>query len=498
MDLPLFLGLNLSDALTLDVRRMNPWWEGHALPVLPATRRHLVDRLERHLEQRLAPVVVVRGPRQVGKTTALLQLIAGLLARGTPPRHIFRLQVDALPSLAGLEEPLLRLVDWYERALLGRSLNDVASEGGRTYLFLDEIQGFADWAPQLKFLVDHATTQVVVAGSSALSIELGHESLAGRVSTIEAGVLSLQEIARFRGLALGGPFFDEAGLEPLGREEFWRELREHGRRHASARDAAFAAFSERGGFPLVHQRSDVAWPQLADQLAETVVRHVLQHDLRSGEEGRRDPRLLEEMFRLSCRYVGQSPGADLLAREAHRALGANLGSHRARQYLRFLAEALLVRLVPAFELRLKRTRGSDKICLADHGLRASWLQESVPLDPAALLAAPQWTATAGRLAESIAGATLASIAQLEVAHLPARTGEPGVEFVLTVGTRRIPLAVRYQRHLDPLVDTEGLRTFLERTANQASFGLLVSQTDAETVPDPRIITLPLSTLLLLR
>jgi hypothetical protein len=70
--------------------------------------------------------------------------------------------------------------------------------------------------------------------------------------------------------------------------------------------------------------------------------------------------------------------------------------------------------------------------------------------------------------------------------------------VLTIGTRRIPLEVKYQRKLDPLADTEGLRTFLEKTANNAPFGVLVTQTDSETVVDPRIVTLPLSTLMLLR
>ena len=63
-DLPLFLGLNLADSLTLDLRRMNPWWEGKPLPVLPLTRRHLVGQMQRRLELRLAPALVVRGPRQ--------------------------------------------------------------------------------------------------------------------------------------------------------------------------------------------------------------------------------------------------------------------------------------------------------------------------------------------------------------------------------------------------------------------------------------------------
>jgi predicted AAA+ superfamily ATPase len=122
----------------------------------------------------------------------------------------------------------------------------------------------------------------------------------------------------------------------------------------------------------------------------------------------------------------------------------------------------------------------------------------VPLDPEDLQSQPHLFALAERIAESVAGATLSTIAQLDLAHLPARRGEPEVDFVLTIGTRRIPVEVRYQRRLEALADTEGLRTFLEKSANSAPFGILVSQTDDESVQDPRIVCLPLSTLMLLR
>lgn len=482
-----------------NLRRMNPWWESRPLAPSPSTRRHLVRAMRRRLDQRLAPIVVVRGPRQIGKTTAQIQLLQDLLGQGVAPNHILRVQWDELPEVLALTEPILRVVDWYESSVLGSTLNQAAVDGQPTYLFLDEVQNLGSWAEQLKSLVDNSSTQVVVTGSSALRIELGRDSLAGRISTIEAGVLSLTEIAQFRGLDLGGPFLEDNGLEPLTRKDFWLELREHGRRLAAARDEAFRWFSERGGYPLVHQRLDVPWPSLADQLNETVIKRVIQHDLRVGERGRkRDAPLLEEIFRLACRYVGQSPGSALLAREAQRALNANIGSQRVGHYLRFLGDTLLLRLVEPLEIRLKKRRGSPKICLADHGLRASWLQEIVPIDPEGLAQEPQLNPLAGHIAESVAGASLATISHLDLAHLPVRASDPEIDFVLTIGTKRIPLEVKYQRRPDGLRDTEALRTFVERAVNNAPFGLLVTQTDTDAVDDPRIIALPLSTLMLLR
>jgi predicted AAA+ superfamily ATPase len=230
----LFPEYSLSSALIEDIRRMNPWLEGKALPVLPTTRRHLVQSIRQRLRLRLAPIVVVRGPRQIGKTTAQLQVLSDLLQEGVPPQCIFRVQCDELPALMRESEPILRLADWYERSVLKRTFNESARDGQPTFLFLDEVQNLSDWAPQLKSLVDNSTTQVVVTGSSALRIELGRDSLAGRISTIEAGVLSLTEIALFRGLPITEPFLADNGLEPLARMEFWRELAAHGERNSES------------------------------------------------------------------------------------------------------------------------------------------------------------------------------------------------------------------------------------------------------------------------
>lgn len=499
MDPLLLASTSVSEALVHDLRRDNPWWAGQPSRPLPPVERDLVAMIRKRLRQRLAPIIMVRGPRQVGKTTAQLQVIEALLREGVEPRRIFRVQCDDLPELVRLREPVLRLIDWYEAAVLGETLNAAAHAERPAYLFLDEVQNLRDWDVQLKHLVDSSALQAVVTGSSALRIERGRDSLAGRINTVEVGTLSLREIAAIRRVgALETPLGDN-GLEALLRKEFWQDLAASGRRQAEVRDVAFAAFADRGGYPLVHARADVPWPDVADQLNETVIRRVIQHDLRIGDRGRkRDPALLEELFRLACRYAGQAPTLELFAREAQRALQANVGVQRVRHYMDFLDATLLLRLVPPLEIRLEKRRGAATICLADHGLRASWLQEAVPLTVAGLAEHPLLADLAGHIAESIAGACLCTVGGLDLAHFPERETEPEVDFVLTVGATRIPLEVKYRRRVDAMRDTEGLRSFLERTAYNAPFGLLVTQADDVVIDDPRIVALPLSTLLSLR
>ena len=122
----------------------------------------------------------------------------------------------------------------------------------------------------------------------------------------------------------------------------------------------------------------------------------------------------------------------------------------------------------------------------------------MPLDPAGLSQNPHLTDLAGRLAESALGYFLASIPNLDVAYFPARAAEPEVDFILTVGTKRIPVEVKYRKHIDVHQDTLGLRAFLEKSVYNAPFGLLVTLEDDVEVLDPRIIPISLSALLWLK
>ncbi len=461
-------------------------------------RRWAFEPLRRHYERGLTPAAVLRGPRQIGKTTLLNQIIDSLLQEGFDPKRIFRLQFDELPSLRRLEEPLIQVAHWYEQQILGTTFNLAANEGKPPLLVLDEVQNLADWAPQLKHLLDVCRVRALVTGSSALRIEAGRDSLAGRITTFEMGPLLLREIAEMRGMGQIKPLLPPNGLGPLKEKSFWAELRSFGEKHRDLREAAFAAFSERGAYPVAQANPQEPWERLADLLNETVIRRAIQHDLRVGPRGqKRDEHLLEEIFRLACRYIGQSPAQSLYLEEIRRAMNANIGWQRVLAYLKFLDSTLLVRLIEPMELRLKRRRGAFKLCLCDHALRAAWLQETVPLTPEALCASAHLTDLAGHIAESVTGYFLRSIVNLDVAHFPERATEPEVDYVVTVGDQRIPIEVKYRRRID-FEATKGLRAFVEKVHYNAPFGVLVTLEDERATDDPRIVSLPLSTLLLMR
>lgn len=479
------------------LRTTNPWWQGAPQRDIPSFRRWLFEPTLRRFKQGMTPAVVLRGTRQVGKTTLQEQIIEHLLyEEGVPANRILRVQFDQVPQLESLELPILAISHWFERNILGETFNTWGRKKQPAYLLFDEAQLVPYWDAQLKILVDHHTVRVLFTGSSAFRIEKGRDSLAGRITTLNMNTLLLREISALRGWGDIPPLLPFNGVTPLKQQTFWQELREHGQRHKVVRDKAFAAFSERGGYPISQIYADLlSWDETAAQLNETVIQRVMRHDL--GDTF--NPQLLERVLRLACRYAGQSPGRAAFLRELHSKLSPNISWQDVLTQLQLLNDTLLVRLVPPMELRLKGQKGNtDKICLVDHSLRASWLREKVPLTPEGLQKAPHLAHLAGFLAESIAGYFLSSIPSLDVTWFPARKTEPEVDLMITVGYHNIPIEVKYGHTIREGRDTKNLRAFLDKPIYDAPFGIILTLTDDVEISDERIVALPLSSLLLMR
>lgn len=55
--------------------------------------------------------------------------------------------------------------------------------------------------------------------------------------------------------------------------------------------------------------------------------------------------------------------------------------------------------------------------------------------------------------------------------------------------------IRSRKRIDPMEDTRGLRSFLEKSVYNAPFGILVTLEDDVRILDPRIVPISLSSLL---
>ena len=135
-------------------------------------QRSMAETIEKRLKEKRRFIQVIVGPRQVGKTTAIQQI----LKESKIPSHYAAADLPAPPD-----------TQWISRQwdMARRKLPAV-----QCILVLDEVQKIPHWSNEVKRLWDEDTRagrniHVVILGSSALFIQKGlEESLAGRFELV--------------------------------------------------------------------------------------------------------------------------------------------------------------------------------------------------------------------------------------------------------------------------------------------------------------------------
>ncbi|MBN1134868.1 MAG: ATP-binding protein [Methanosarcinaceae archaeon] len=151
----------------------NPWWKSRPFTV-PPYRTGLYEYLIQ--EQDSPEIEIVYGPRQVGKTVLMKQIIQFLLDTArVPPHNTMYISMDHTSISALSEEPIKDVLDTFFKYVL-------PPDSEKAYVFLDEVQVVSNWSNYLKQYYDLGTkVKFYVSGSSVSEIEKGSsESLIGR------------------------------------------------------------------------------------------------------------------------------------------------------------------------------------------------------------------------------------------------------------------------------------------------------------------------------
>ncbi|MFQ6106831.1 MAG: ATP-binding protein [Thermoplasmata archaeon] len=152
----------------------NPWWKYEPFE---DEDKHLTElakwpiRFER-TELPLEPgnIYLLRGPRQVGKTTLIKEQISRLVRENEDPESILYYPCDYLRS----RRELRNIIEFHlDRNRTSENL----------FIFLDEITYLQDWSREIKALVDVGLLRrstVVLTGSGAAHLKREAEQLPGR------------------------------------------------------------------------------------------------------------------------------------------------------------------------------------------------------------------------------------------------------------------------------------------------------------------------------
>jgi len=331
---------------------------------------------------------VVAGPRQVGKTTLVQQVLS---------------ELDRPNVFVSADEPALRDAAWlaaqWERARL--AAKDAGKRGA--VLALDEVQKVPGWSEAVKRLWDEDSRarlplRVVLLGSAPLLVQRGlSESLAGRFEILHLPHWSFAEMRAAFGYSL----------------------------------QQYLYF---GGYPGAAPLADdpPRWRRyLLDALIETTIARDVLLLTRVDK-----PALLRRLFELGCRYSGQVLSYTKMLGQLHDAGNTTTLAH----YLELLAGAGMLAGLPKFAGASVRSRGSSpKLQVFNTAL----LTAQSGLTPAEARADGEFW---GRLTESAVGAHLANAAACGVCELFYwREGNREVDFVARAGRRLVAIEVKSGR-----------------------------------------------------
>lgn len=458
------------------LERMNPWWRAYPLPEIPSIRRDAFEAIWTQIHSGIAPVVALRGPRQVGKTTIQHQIVEQLLfLEQIDPRWILRVQFDDTPALGLLQSPIDAIVRWYEENVLLQTVNAASRSGAPPYLLFDEVQNLKQWSNQVKALADSSSCHIFVTGSSALRIKAGNDTLAGRLSMHELSPLTIREIARIRGLGQL-PRIEAVGPADLLMPGLWEDAADLYLANRDLISKAFGRFSDYGGYPICHKGAALGHEQEVEHLYKSVVAGIVDRTLSQDLVPGITETQMREIFWLCCRYAGQRPAPAGLAEQ----VAARMGGDRLRvaeieRALLYLEESLLIRRIRPVEMRNRKNNQTSTIALCDHFVREAFLGDNVPIDPARLRGRPSPILTqAGFLMESTVAFHIGAAGSVQVNYVPESNGESEIDVLMGYGARRLPIEVKYQRAVNK-ADCQAIDAFCSVEANQAEFGLIVTQ-----------------------
>lgn len=338
-------------------------------------------------------IQVVSGPRQVGKTTLVRQVLEGI--------GIQYLSVSA-------DEPALRDTAWL--AAQWETARTMATDARATgvVLALDEVQKITGWSETVKRLWDEDTAsrvplRIVLLGSAPLLLQRGlSESLAGRFEVLHLPHWAFTEMRDAFGFSIDQYLFfgGYPGAAPLAAEpERWRRY-------------------------------------VLDALVETTISRDVLLLARVDK-----PALLRRLFELGCRYSGQVLSYNKMLGQLQDAGNTTTLAH----YLDLLAGTGLVMGLHKYSGATVRSRASSpKLQVLNTALASA--QSGLSHDEAKA-DRDFW----GRLTESSVGAHLANAAAeglCEVFYWLERNRE--VDFVVRKGKRVIAIEVKSGRRRDSL------------------------------------------------
>lgn len=467
------------------LRVYNPWWNAGeaAFAGIPSFHRPIFLTLMEDFDS-LPQMLSITGPRRIGKSTLLKQMIHKLIANGIPAQKILYYSFDD-PALIARSVRVDQFIDFIMEEAMSNRVS------GKTFLFFDEIQRLEQWELYLKKYYDlNYPVRIVISGSASSPIyKKSRESLLGRVKDYHLLPFSFREYLLYQ-YRDNGRFLDELSQYNKWGKGLFGNLAEKKSldNFTISPPADFLVkichdelnnYMLKGGFPEVWNLP--SWVAIQDYLYDNQVKKVIYEDLVLAAEFRK-PELLKQFYISLLEMPGQEVSVQSMAQDVA------VAAIQIEKYLPLLEMRDLIYHVSKFRKKPLRIRkGLMKFYLVDLALRNAVLKlaESLLND----------TKTLGLYAENLVFLALKKWREtIQIDYYRERDGE--VDFIAHIAPQKyIPVEVKYQSAINP-DNFKGLKNFMKKTEN-IPLSIIVSKDTTTLMPKDKIMVIPLYCFLLL-
>ena len=162
---------------------INLWWKGGKVPKRikkAENKRKIFHNLSKECLDN-DEIISISGPRQVGKTTIMGQLIEYQLeVKQVKQKRIIYIPIDNEVLLLNSDNILMDCLKVFFDYIVGETPESLKS---KVYVYLDEVQSLDKWAKQIKSYQDsYANIKFLISGSSHTKLYAdASESLVGRI-----------------------------------------------------------------------------------------------------------------------------------------------------------------------------------------------------------------------------------------------------------------------------------------------------------------------------
>lgn len=280
-------------------------------------------------------VKILSGIRRCGKSTILKMIVEELKKRGIPFERILHYNFDSM-----------QYEDIKTAKLLYEEVRSKLASGGKTYLFLDEIQEVKSWEKAVNSFITDFDVDIYVTGSNSrmMSSEIS-TYLTGRYITFRIFPLSFSEYLTFR---------KEYG--PVGTYENLH--------------SEFARYLRLGGFPAVHLQPytpDEAYPIVRDIYSSTIFTDIVRRNqIRKVDQ-------LERIVKFAFDNVGRTFSAASISNYL-KSENRTVDNETVYNYLAKLESAFILHRCSRYDIQGKEfLKTQEKFYLGDPAFRYSTL-----------------------------------------------------------------------------------------------------------------------------